>query len=93
MKLKKKLTTGNMLDFEDVFFVDEETEQQGTYHVTERAVRAAISGGWFSDIENGADPTTVIRAIDSDEFLEVAGAIIDIYQKKKIAETVPDPNS
>ena len=99
MKLKAKLTTGNLMDWEDVFFVDTdaddnvEDDKKGTFNSSFRAVKAAIVGGWFSDIEPDADPMTIVRAVDSDEFLERASDIIEIYQEKKLRETEQDPNS
>jgi hypothetical protein len=107
MKLKKKLTTGNMMDFEEVFFPkkpisengdgpsdDEEEGQVGTYFSASKAVEAAIIGGWFADVDSDSDPPTIMRATDSDEFLERASEVIEIYKSKKMAEAAgADPNS
>lgn len=91
MKLKKKFTGGNMLDFEDVFF--EETEdRKGTFNSSVKPIAAAIRGGWFSDVEPDADPLTVFRAADEDEILQVTAEIIETYQRMKIKVDEPDPN-
>jgi len=87
------------MDWEDVFFAgtdaddDAEDKRKGTFTSSFKAVRAAIAGGWFEDIEPTADPMTVVRAVDSDEFLERASDIIEIYKAKKLRENEQDPNS
>ena len=95
MKLKEKRTGGNMLDWEDAYFNSQNgTEEQakvGTFNSSAKPIAAAISAGWFKDVDRESDPMTIIRAADSDELIDVAAQILTIYQAYKLDQD-GDPN-
>jgi len=90
MKLKKRLTTGHFLDFEDEFADIE--EKFGIYNDAAKVVTAAIRAGMFSDVDSGTDINEFIRATNPLELREAAKAINADYLEN-YSPKPPDPNS
>jgi hypothetical protein len=92
MKLKKKLTTGHFMDFEEEFDNSELKDKFGVYHDAARTVTAALAAGFFDGAPDG-EPMEVVRELDPLEVRQIAQAINHEYiTKYKPPEKGADPN-
>ena len=93
MNLRKKLTTGHFLDFDEAFDSSKMKDKFGIYTDAARTVVSAIQAGFFDDVSvnNEEEAIAIVRELEPLETRKLASDINDDYIKK-YKPSGADPN-